>query len=80
MGLIIEASPPASETASLIAAISTATGTPVKSCSTTLPGIYGNSLCGFAFGLHEATSLTCSKVAGPWSLFRNTFSKRTLIE
>ena len=58
MGFIIDASPPNVATASLIAAISTATGTPVKSCKTTLPGIYGNSLAGLLSGLHEDTNFT----------------------
>ena len=55
IGLIIEGSISRSDTASLIAAKSTTTGTPVKSCNTTLPGIYGNSLSGTVSLFHLRT-------------------------
>ena len=73
-------SAPLSATASRIAARSTTTGTPVKSCNVTRPGIYGNSVAGVCSGVHEATSRTSSSVAGPMCALRNAFSSRTRIE
>jgi hypothetical protein len=76
MGLMIEGSPPASFTASRIAARSTTHGTPVKSCRTTRAGMKGNSRSGRFSGRQEATSLTWSAVARPPSDCRNAFSRR----
>ena len=79
-GLILRGSPPSLATASRMAARSTTTGTPVKSCSATRPGMYGNSVAGDFSCVQDATSATSSSDAGPRCALRRAFSSRMRIE
>ena len=79
-GLIRFGSPPSFFIASRIAARSTTQGTPVKSCSTTRPGMNGTSSLAGLLAFQFASPATSSCVTMNPSTFRNMLSKSTLIE
>ena len=79
-GFIVRGSPPSLATASRMAARSTTTGTPVKSCNATRPGMYGNSVAGCWSCDQDATSSTSASDAGPSCALRSAFSNSTRIE
>ena len=78
-GLTFAGSPPRATIASRIAARSTTHGTPVKSCSTTRPGMKAISRSPTRFASNAASERTCSSVTTRPSQFLRHASSRTLI-
>jgi hypothetical protein len=79
-GLMSAGSPPSFFMASRIAARSTTQGTPVKSCSTTRPGMKGISSFTGLLAFHPASPDTSSAVTTNPSRCRSMLSSSTLIE
>ncbi len=77
-GLILEASPPSSFTASRIVARSTTQGTPVKSCMITRAGVNWISWLGWACESQPPIARMWSAVMFAPSSVRSRFSSSTL--